>query len=324
MTDSSNQFITDLDDLAQGRASKDAGSGPSGQQGAAQAAPEAESPARAFASQPSASSAANKNQVQVLDTTTPIVLLFGPRTSGKTMTLVRLSRWLHRHGFRVEADTKFKPNDPAYEDKCENFSKIVYADVAQPGTALDDYMLIKVCRSTHVLCQILEAPGEAYFDPRNTKATHFPPYLSQIINASRNRRIWVFLAEANWKGGLNAAYINRIENCCTQLVSPGDRFVLLYNKVDQLAGLVFRGGQVDPAAASREMMQEYPGMTELFRNMHPITRLWRPYNYSFVPFTTGDYSDDVDEYGSPVVRYTQSNDRYPAMLWNAVSKYLRG
>ena len=40
----------------------------------------------------------NKIKVTISDTTTPIVVLFGPPSCGKTMTLVRLARYLQNQG----------------------------------------------------------------------------------------------------------------------------------------------------------------------------------------------------------------------------------
>ena len=62
------------------------------------------------------------------------------------------------------------------------------------------------------------------------------------------------------------------------------------------------------------MMEEYAGLAQLFANSNIITRLWRKYNYIFVPFCTGYYKDG----------YSESEDSYPERLWNALMKCIRG
>ena len=43
----------------------------------------------------------------ILDTNTPIIILFGPPVCGKTMMLLHLTRYLECIGYRVEPDYAF-------------------------------------------------------------------------------------------------------------------------------------------------------------------------------------------------------------------------
>ena len=47
----------------------------------------------------------NEISITIADQNTPIVVLFGPPSCGKTMTLVRLTRYLRTIGFNVEPIT---------------------------------------------------------------------------------------------------------------------------------------------------------------------------------------------------------------------------
>lgn len=47
-------------------------------------------------------------------------MLFGPRSSGKSMSLVRLSRYLRECDFKIVVDKTFKSDDN-YKEKCDNF-----------------------------------------------------------------------------------------------------------------------------------------------------------------------------------------------------------
>ena len=62
----------------------------------------------------------DENDITIADKRTPIVMLFGPRSSGKSMTLVRLSRYLHDLGYTIKVDKTFK-SDAKYKEKCEKF-----------------------------------------------------------------------------------------------------------------------------------------------------------------------------------------------------------
>ena len=55
----------------------------------------------------------NKISVTIADKDAPIVVLFGPPACGKTMTLVRLTRFLRENGYTITPIRTFRPNyDP--------------------------------------------------------------------------------------------------------------------------------------------------------------------------------------------------------------------
>lgn len=259
------------------------------------------------------------NQISVNDKKSPIIMLFGPRSSGKTMALIRLSRYLRKLGLTIDTDFTFRSTKD-YRKKCERFKDDINTDNALPGTAYTDFLLLQVSNNGRTICQLLEAPGEHYFDPSNIRANNFPPYMTQIIHALPNRKIWVFIAEAQWDVSqkIRQAYINRISNCKKILVNRHDRCLILYNKVDQDEAL-FASGEILTHAAEIKMRQQYSGLADVFKNTHPITKLWRTYNYKFVPFCTGYYSKSGKE-----LSYIESDDKYPELLWNALLKCIRG
>lgn len=117
---------------------------------------------------------ANAIRVTIDDPTTPIVVLFGPPTSGKTMTLIRLTRYLNQHGYEVRPVETFRPAaDTHYQRMCEKFNEMVYSDNAAEGTSNISFMLVKVTQKGCSICQILEAPGEGYYMPETDTGT-FP------------------------------------------------------------------------------------------------------------------------------------------------------
>lgn len=62
----------------------------------------------------------NSIKVTVSDPNTPIVILYGPPSCGKTMTLVRLTRFLVSHGYTVVPEKTFRPTyDENYKQLCK-------------------------------------------------------------------------------------------------------------------------------------------------------------------------------------------------------------
>ena len=261
----------------------------------------------------------DENDITIADKRTPIVMLFGPRSSGKSMTLVRLSRYLRDSGYTIKVDKTFK-SDAKYKEKCEKFLKDLDTKEALSGNAYTDFLLVKVFKQGTTVCQFLEAPGEHYFDPKDVSAKNFPPYMTEIIRKLGNRKIWAFITEAEWDVNNNTkkSYVRRIANCKAQLVRKNDRFVILYNMVDKKEEL-FDDGQIHLSSAERTMMEEYDGLAKLCVNPNPITSLWRKYNYKFVPFCTGYYFTEKGR-----LTYKESEELYPRLLWNALMKCIRG
>ena len=266
-----------------------------------------------------ASAVIDENDITIADKQSPIVMLFGPRSSGKSMTLVRLSRFLRDNGYTIKVDKTFK-SDAKYKEKCEKFLKDLDTKEALSGNAYTDFLLVKVIKQGTTVCQFLEAPGEHYFDPDDVSARNFPPYMTEIIRKLRNRKIWVFITEAEWdvNNSTKKAYVRRISNCKAQLVRKTDRFVMLYNKVDQKDEL-FDNGQIHLSSAERMMIEEYDGLAQMFINKNPITSLWRKYIYKFVPFCTGYYFTEKNR-----LTYKESEELYPKLLWNALMKCIKG
>lgn len=86
---------------------------------------------------------ANKIKVTIADYKTPLVILFGPPACGKTMTLVRLTRYLQSKGYTVQPITSFRPTyDKNYSEMCNNFDSMINSDAAAQSTAKINFMLV--------------------------------------------------------------------------------------------------------------------------------------------------------------------------------------
>ena len=261
----------------------------------------------------------NSIQITISDKQTPLILLVGPPACGKTMTLIRLARYLKEKGYQLEPDRRLRPaTDKAYLDLCNNFNAMLSTPLAANATSLISFMLVRVLRQGKVLCQILEAPGEHYFNP-NDPHSPFPTYLNQIF-ANRMRKIWAFIVEKDWRDEQNRIdYVQRIRDLQLQ-VDPRDRAIFLFNKID-LTNFVLGRGRVNRSAAKKDIEDNYPGIFEPFRNTHPISSFWRPWRCEFLPFQTGTYTADSR---NGQLYFQSGPDEYPAALWQHLLHFIKG
>lgn len=263
-----------------------------------------------------------KITVTIGDQRSPIILLFGPRSSGKSMTLVRLSRFLRKNGYTIIVDRTFR-GGASYEKMCNEFDAKMSSTDALQGNANTDFILVKIVKNGKTICQLLEAPGEHYFDEQNIRSTdEFPPYMIQIMDSLPNRKIWIFITEPNWsvKANIKNDYVKRIKTCKEKLMGDTDRIIIMYNKIDRAPHLIYGKAKIYISEAKKAVNAEYPNLFDIFKNMNPITSLWRKYNCSFVPFSTGSYTLRID--GGQT--YVQSTDEYPNYLWLQIIKSIQG
>lgn len=258
----------------------------------------------------------NKIAVTMADQSAPIVVLFGPPACGKTMTMVRLTRYL-RSNYTISPVRDFRPADDGhYQQMCDKFRGRIAGSEAAAGNDNISFMLIDVLRNAgQRVCQILEAPGECYHHPKFPDKDFFR-FVYSIIS-SPNRKIWVIMVEPNWKFDYGL-YVEKIKKLRARM-RPADKVIFLYNKIDA-TDFVRSPGNINTAMAIKDIENHYRGVFEPFKNLNPITRLFKKYNCHFVPFSTGNYHEASD--GS--VMYTEGDDVYPAALWNTIMKCIRG
>ena len=65
--------------------------------------------------------------VYIVDENVPIIVLYGPTSCGKSMTLVRMTNYLRSlGGYAVTPDRTFRPSDDKdYQTDCDNFDAFV-------------------------------------------------------------------------------------------------------------------------------------------------------------------------------------------------------
>ncbi len=262
-----------------------------------------------------------KIKVTIANNDIPIVILFGPASSGKTMTLIRITRYLKKSGYAVKPVTSFRPSyDTVYQDLCRNFNEMTNSSDASLSTGYINFMLIEVLLDGKPLCQILEAPGEHYFDPKKPK-TPFPRYVDSII-ASGNRKIWAIMVEPDNTTEMEEVdrsnYVDKIRDLKSK-INLRDKIMFIFNKVDETS-FVKSQGELNYPQLVNHTNYLYRGIFELFRNEHPVSRLWRKYKFDFVGIQTGTYGIAAD--GTKT--FTEASDLYPKKLWEVILSKLRG
>ena len=265
----------------------------------------------------------NSIVVTIADQNVPIVVLFGPTECGKTMTLIRLTRFLQKYGYKVSPIRSFRPAaDDHYAKMCDGYNELVNSPNAAQGTEMISFMLVEVLdKSGRRICQILEAPGEYYFNPKKPNNT-FPVYINTIIN-SNNRKIWIYMVEPNWKDPLDrSGYVSRIHHLKTMMRGQ-DIAIFLYNKVDK-SNFVISPGRVNIEGVKNDISNMYPGIFTPFVNEVPIYKWLKPYLCELVPFSFVMFTEATHSDGSVYLTYQQGVDEYPQMLWNTIMKKIRG
>lgn len=261
----------------------------------------------------------NAISITIADRSNPIVVLFGPPACGKTMTLVRLTRYLRTIGYAVDPITSFRPaTDAHYSKMCNEFPSMIGSSDAANSTKNISFMMVRVMDNVgRVVCQILEAPGEYYYNPddKDEPNVDFPRYVNAIKN-STNRKIWCYMVEPNWKHfdqSLN--YVSKIQKLKRNM-RPADKAIFIFNKID-LTPFVITPGHVNMKSARKEVEDLYPGIFTPFRSRGVFGT---SDNFELVPFHTGDYSKKIGGGFS----FEPGPDEYPKKLWQTILNLVKG
>ncbi|MBQ4632593.1 MAG: TIR domain-containing protein [Prevotella sp.] len=255
----------------------------------------------------------NDISVCVSDKKTPIVLLIGPACVGKTMTLVRLAHYLLGQGYTVQPDRTFRSvmDDATYSKLCDSFQDLINGPYVAPANRINDCILIKTLKSGRNILQIIDMAGEVIMN-LGSKTT--PSYLYQLLNLE-NPIIWVIMIEPYWTD-MNGrrAFVEKIRELKGQYISSKDKTIIVANKIDKTAFL--EGGQrVDSKGLFNQIRMEYPGLLEIFQNINPLVKFFKPYNCTLVPFMSGRYIPRDER-----LLYFLSPKDFPQILWKKLLK----
>ncbi|MCM1723310.1 toll/interleukin-1 receptor domain-containing protein [Bacteroides ovatus] len=252
-------------------------------------------------------------EVSITDTKTPIAILVGAPAVGKTMTLIRLSRYLQEQAIQVRPIESFRSaSDRTYKELCIKFLLQISSTETASGTSLSDFLLTEVTNRGQRVLQIFDAPGEIF--SMTDSDSQYPPYFNKLITAP-NKRIWIVVIELNWRNIEDRLrFVEQIARLRCHM-HPSDRVVILVNKIDQTM-LVYGRDTVDHDRLIFEIRNCYPGLLSRFANQNPVSKLFRKYNCDILAFQTGTY------FSSPngELIYTPSASPYPCRLWNILRR----
>jgi len=262
----------------------------------------------------------------IVNQTVPVVVFVGPASSGKSMILVRLAKYLHNNGYTIKTDPTFLNTDQYFTD-CVEFESRLNDNVALPGTV--KFLLVSIYnRNGEEVAKLLEAPGEDFFttDPANIRAGKnkmIEPYLAAIMT-SNNPKYYVTLLDLDSftsfrrNGQYRADYEDRFLRYLYPAVNKNrDRIILLYNKIDMTPFGDINGCN-NLKGALNDAKRYYPALFASLK-VTKIGGFLQVDNFAFKTFCTGMFSDQTDNNGRPYQTYNIASDTYPRDLWREIT-----
>lgn len=255
-----------------------------------------------------------KPNEKCIDTKIPLIILFGAAHSGKTMTLMRLCRYLCSIGYSVTFENLAESNANNREECLMVFDDMLNANVAQDSTSCDDFILIKVGKAGRTVCQIFDAAGEYYFSDNNVSGYYatnlFPSYLNKAFKTC-NKKVWMFLTDATWDNSKTCSqYVSRIQYVVDMFCRKSDDCLVVYNKADEKKFIT------DTEILNKEAMNccynQFKGLKDIFKKWNTSSYITKRAR-DFLAFCSGTYSGK---------KYVPSADFIPAALWGILKKRL--
>ena len=252
----------------------------------------------------------------------PVVVFVGPPSSGKSMILVRIAKYLRSQGYAIKTDLTFL-NTPKYQQDCADFEDSLNTTIALPGTV--KFLLVNVYRNGVEVAKLLEAPGEDFYTTDKTqgvKNSSIEAYLATIM-ASNNSKSYVTLLDLDSEisfrrdGYLRESYSQRFLNHFYPAINKDrDKIILLYNKIDMTPFGDINGCH-NLSAARDDAKLYYPQLFSTMR-VSRLGGLMQVDNFSFLTFCTGMFSPQTDNFGNVFKVYTIASDVYPRDLWKEI------
>ncbi len=249
-----------------------------------------------------------------------VVLLIGPREVGKTITLMRLAIFLQRNEKVSLRPNKTFRTDEAYNIAVESFMKELDDHHYSPErTGEINFLLLDIYKNAELFCQILEAPGEAYFDPIKIRKESFPPYISDILlNREVRKAFVIFYEEGMLNNSSPVAYSSRLASLAARMNKKHDSVIILFNKCDKYLDL-YEGSKPNEKQFIK-LFRSNPDYKEFFGALERtgITP-------SYVVFSNGDFQK-VRKVGEEKERerWIHSSDDFPEKLWRTIEKAIDG
>ena len=253
----------------------------------------------------------------ITDFDTPIIIFWGPINVGKTMTILRLARFLRENGYEVEPDLTFQKFNNNYEKVCCNFNKLINsADVANRTEATDS-ILIGITKNGRKVAQILDLAGELCY---NSDINDFKYKDLHVVISAPNIKIPILLFASGSTEYDKRKYVESAYRFFEICGDNRDRCLVLFNKID----LTYNRQALNMFFAKNEnylykrLCEEYPDAAVFFQYNNPRSFLFNRYSPLFLPFYTGRYT----EYRGEKLYIPSPND-WPKELWKVVLRLIK-
>ncbi len=263
---------------------------------------------------------AENKELFIADNHTPLVIMFGPRACGKTMVLVRLTRYLQSKGYNVQPISSLRPaNDKKYMEICLNYDSMIKGKNVPFSHIIITPLLVGISTHGNRICQILDIPGDFCFDFSEMRGDYFKGNMDSILKLN-NRKIWLVMVNPSQFTSHNERVLYAdVLRKLKEREKLHDSVIFVLNKIDATP-FVVGSGNIKYSLALQHIEFLYPNIFVPFRNVNPITKWWRPNNFDFTAFQTGDFSEAADG----TLTFEEGPDIYPQRLWAFIQKRIRG
>ena len=264
------------------------------------------------------------------DANTPIVMMFGPANSGKTVALLRLAKFFSDKYGEVIADKAFRDDEYYKQVLCGEFQ--TFLTQVRPNRPINtpdaDFAAVDFLeRGTTAgrMCKFVEVPGEHLFNPRrpdSDQTTH--PYLFEICSHPARKIILITIPLVDPRNNAAGAltdpeflrYCAVIQRFFVNSLNPKrDQLIFVITKADEQTGMIANSVQPNVTAFRKALMSR-PGFaaveSTLRRQGHGVV---------VVPFSAGKVVAAAP--ASPDA-FIFGDDAWPQRLWDELSGAIRG
>lgn len=255
----------------------------------------------------------NLQAIDIHRITGPLVVFFGPREIGKTVTLLRLCSYI-RSRYQISPDQNFR-TDVAYSATIAAFETMLQNMQFAPRATGDvNFLLLNVTYDGSRFCQFLESPGEHFFDRAKPNA-HYPTYMNKIL-ADEYQKIFVFFFEIDMFRSDEdlRSYSDKVARLIRDRVSSRrDQVIIVCNKSDLHP--YFQGGRPLTHEYRKAIYEHHS-----FRGLKEALKNSGFQRVPFVVFSSGAFNDD----GTGRLAFAASPEHYPRNLWGHIHESIQG
>lgn len=251
----------------------------------------------------------------------PIFIPYGYRSIGKTMIIMRLTRFLYQEGYTVRPNLVFKSvSDQRYHNLCQRYMEQVFNTYALTATGINDTLLLDVINQKgEPVCGIIDQAGEHQYD-MDSPYMGISQEMREIIKLP-NPKIWGFVIEYNSLLDIHErqGYAQNIWNIANNALASENKVLFIYNKVDLTPFMKSEDG----TASLRELFDSadssFPGIFKPFEETNLIKRILKGrYKFKMIPFQTGVFNQREGD-----VIFSYGRDEYPKHLWEKILESIR-